>query len=139
KGSSGLGIISPPGVWLPNARTIVTPSITAVEQLQGFPTDWTRPAELTPRGERQRWKLVGNAVSTPVAAWLARSIQKPSGSVKAGEIELTHGSRWPLAAWGQSGKRSAAAVSEWPVAIKGSGLAAALGERPPELSIRAAK
>lgn len=139
KGSSGLGIICPPAVWVPSARTVVTPSIAAAEQLQGFPAEWTRPAEDTLRGERLRWKLVGNAVSPPVAAWLARSVQTPSGSAKAREAELTHVTRWPLAAWGRSGKKYSVDVSEWPVAIKGSGLAAVLGGRSLPLSARAAK
>jgi DNA (cytosine-5)-methyltransferase 1 len=138
KGSSGVGIVSPPGIWLPRARTFVTPKIRASEQLQGFPIDWTLPAEQTLRGERQRWKLVGNAVSPPVAAWLARSILMPSATATISESELAIGSRWPIAAWGKPGKRFAVDVSEWPLAASSVGLSTVIANCSVPLSLRAA-
>ena len=68
KGGSTVRVASPPAVWLLAAqkgRRIVRPSIEAVELLQGFERGWT---EVAPA--RDRWKLVGNAVSTRVAAWV---------------------------------------------------------------------
>src|SRR5213076_10234 len=70
KGGSTVGVPSPPAIWMP-AGEIVTPSLCDVERLQGFETDWTKPAEKVVRPSL-RWKLVGNAVSVPVAAWLGR-------------------------------------------------------------------
>lgn len=138
KGSSGVGIVSPPGIWLPGTSKFVTPTINATEQLQGFPIDWTLPAEQTTRGERQRWKLVGNAVSTPVAAWLARSMLTPSAATISSGLRVSNGSRWPIAAWGELGKRYAVDVSEWPLAANCMGLSAAIANRSVPLSSRAA-
>lgn len=138
KGSSGVGIVSPPGIWLPRTSKFVTPTINASEQLQGFPIDWTLPAEQTIRGERQRWKLVGNAVSTPVAAWLARSMLTPSATIISSGSEVSNGGRWPIAAWGELGKRYAVDVSEWPLAANCMGLSATIANCSVPLSSRAA-
>ncbi len=71
KGSSGVGIPSPPGIWLPNDRAIATPDIRDAERVQGFSADWTHPALSYGRRTRHlRWRLVGNAVSVPVARWV---------------------------------------------------------------------
>lgn len=68
KGGSTIGIPSPPAIWSPRDGSITTPDIRDAERLQGFEPDWTRPA-LDIEGVRRghRWKLVGNAVSVPVA------------------------------------------------------------------------
>lgn len=73
KGGSSIGIPSPPAILL-ESREVVTPSIRDAERLQGFPTDWTQPAEEVTR-KGQRWKLVGNAVSVPVAEWIGRRLR----------------------------------------------------------------
>ena len=39
--------------------------------LQGFPADWTRPAEAVARSSH-RWKLVGNAVTVDMASAYVR-------------------------------------------------------------------
>jgi DNA (cytosine-5)-methyltransferase 1 len=137
KGSSGVGIVSPPGIWLPKTNKFVTPTIHATEQLQGFPIDWTLPAEQTMRGERQRWKLIGNAVSTPVAAWLARSMMTPSATMILSGTKISN-DRWPIAAWGERGKRYVVDVSEWPVAASSIGLSATIANCSAPLSNRAA-
>ncbi|MBN8605242.1 MAG: DNA (cytosine-5-)-methyltransferase, partial [Planctomycetes bacterium] len=60
KAGSTIGIPSPPGIWFPGKKHIVTPDIRDAERLQGFPADWTRLANDIGR-KASRWKLVGNA------------------------------------------------------------------------------
>ena len=71
KGGSTIGIPSPPAIWNSGDGSITTPDIRDAERLQGFDADWTLPA-LDVGGVRRghRWKLVGNAVSVPVARWV---------------------------------------------------------------------
>ena len=80
KGGSTIGIPSPPAIWIPQAsvgRKFVTPMIEDAEELQGFPRGWT--ATVHGRGLKNgpRWKLVGNAVTVGVAAWVAGRIAEP--------------------------------------------------------------
>jgi DNA (cytosine-5)-methyltransferase 1 len=69
KGGSGLGIPSPPAIWMPDGH-FVLPDIRDAERLQGFPAGWTEAALTGHSKEGARWKLVGNAVSVPVSRWL---------------------------------------------------------------------
>jgi len=49
------------------------------EAIQGFPTDWSVPADLPSDPEKLdtlRYQAIGNAVSVPVAEWLARRVRK---------------------------------------------------------------
>ena len=116
KGGSTIGIPSPPGIWIPEApvgRQLVTPSIEDAEALQGFTRGWTSAAQADGR-KSARWKLVGNAVTTGVAAWLGRRLAEP-GSYDPAEAEpLRPGDRWPTAAWGGNGQRWKSQVSMWP-------------------------
>jgi DNA (cytosine-5)-methyltransferase 1 len=46
KGGSGVGIASPPGIWVkdnPVGRQLVVPNIEEAEQLQGFPAGGQDP------------------------------------------------------------------------------------------------
>jgi DNA (cytosine-5)-methyltransferase 1 len=115
KGGSTIGIPSPPAIWNPRDGTITTPAITDVERLQGFETDWTLPA-LSVTGVRpgHRWKLVGNAVSVPVAEWLGRRLVD-ARAFDADQRVLPRGVSWPTAAWGSKASVYSVAVSEWPV------------------------
>jgi DNA (cytosine-5)-methyltransferase 1 len=115
KGGSGLGIPSPPAIWEPGSAQLVTPDIRDAERLQGFPADWTATAETETggRGARSRWKLIGNAVSVPVARWLGQRLLT-SEAYRPNDAELI-GNRWPKAAWGRRGERREAHVSMWPV------------------------
>ncbi|TFD91232.1 DNA cytosine methyltransferase [Cryobacterium serini] len=73
KGSTTAGIPTSPAVWLPGAEAehrFQTPSIEALEILQGFTAGWTKAAPV-----RDRWKLVGNAVAVPVVQWLAEGLK----------------------------------------------------------------
>lgn len=75
KGGSGLGIPSPPAVFDPNLGTAGTPTIRDAERLQGFQPGWT---DVTRDGsgirEGMRWRMVGNAVSVPLARWLGDTL-----------------------------------------------------------------
>ena len=118
KGGSTLGIPSPPGVWDPLDGSIVTPAIEDAERLQGFEPDWTAEALEIPGVKRgHRWKLIGNAVSVPVAKWLGEQLANPP----AAQYEFARLQRvasWPKAAWGHRDKTYAVNVSTWPVALK---------------------
>ncbi len=122
KGGSTIGIPSPPAIWDPLDGSITTPDIRDAERLQGFESDWTLPA-LAAEGVRRghRWKLVGNAVSVPVAEWIGMRLANPTGSAPAGTL-LKTGTVWPRAAWGHHGKVYAVEMSSWPVRHPASGL-----------------
>jgi DNA (cytosine-5)-methyltransferase 1 len=102
KGGSTLSIPSPPAIWNKNAHTFVTPGISDAERMQGFPADWTAVGSLNEDKKRVRWRLVGNAVSVPVAAWIGKSITE---SVRSdAQVEHTGPiSRLGTAAYGQPG------------------------------------
>lgn len=104
KAGSTVGIPSPPAVWVRNApigRRIIVPSITDAEALQGFPRDWTAPAQQSAK-KGPRWKLVGNAVSVSVAQWLVDRMRNPGPVVVPGR-PWTRSGRWPDAASGHGG------------------------------------
>lgn len=140
KGSTTASIPSPPGIWLPSnpvGRRIVRPTIQSAEVLQGLPPNWTAAAP-----SRDRWKLVGNAVTTPVAKWLGTRIAEPHDDVSDSldSRPMLEHERWPNAAYGREGKRWRAVVSEWPVRRRYRHLATVLethGYEP--LSLRATK
>lgn len=117
KGGSTIGIPSPPGIWVPDnqvGRKLLTPTVEDAEELQGFARGWTSPAD---EGRRNgpRWKLVGNAVSADVAAWLGGRLAAPGcGAVES--VEWRARKAWPTAAWGELGSSpQAAMVSEFPI------------------------
>ena len=118
KGGSGLGIPSPPAVWIPGnpvGEQIVTPSIVAAERMQGFPMNWTRAAETM--GKRTaRWKLVGNAVSTGVGEWVGGRLLEP-GDVHEDIVSerMLSVPRWPDAAYGEAGAIYRFDANQWPV------------------------
>ncbi|WGX98641.1 DNA cytosine methyltransferase [Nocardioides sp. L-11A] len=115
KGGSTIGIPSPPAIWVPGARDdrlFVTPRIEDAEAMQGFDRGWT-DVEITGRKHGHRWKLVGNAVTTRVAEWVAGRIASPGAVVDLTGPEITH--RWPTAAWGERGKAHKVEISEFPL------------------------
>lgn len=135
KGGSTIGIPSPPAIWMPDGR-VVTPDIRDAERLQGFPSGWTVAAEsVAKRGAR--WKLVGNAVSVPAAAWIGRRLRKP-GQVLDFEVKSMKGHRhWPAGAWNVGHGRYAVAASEWPLCKARTPLAEFLRYEPALLSAKA--
>lgn len=117
KGGSKIGIASPPGVWRPGAdagQAIARPSVRAGERLQGFRAGWT---DLGAR-DGVRWKMVGNAVSVPVAAWIGRGIVEPRPLVDVPRRPLDVGRHWPGAASSVGEVREQWALSERPLAAR---------------------
>jgi DNA (cytosine-5)-methyltransferase 1 len=112
KGGSTIGIPSPPAIVLPSGE-IVLPDIRDAERLQGFDIDWTEPAETVTR-PGHRWKLVGNAVTVAVSAWIGGRLAQPGGYDPSGDELLQRRGAWPRAAWGADGKRYESHVSAWP-------------------------
>jgi DNA (cytosine-5)-methyltransferase 1 len=114
KGGSTVGIPSPPAVWLPDG-SIETPDIRDAERLQGFVANWTAPAVDDPnRRNGPRWKLVGNAVSVPLAQWVGRRITDGTGYSRIQGVPIQKGGSWPKAAYGSRGSAYEVAVGMWP-------------------------
>jgi DNA (cytosine-5)-methyltransferase 1 len=115
KGGSTVGIPSPPAIWMADG-SIRTPDVRDAERLQGFPADWTAPAidDVTSR-KGPRWRLVGNAVSVPVAEWIGGQLDGPTTTFVGETAPLEPGSPWPRAAWGRDGKAHASPAALWPV------------------------
>ena len=135
KGGSSLGIPSPPAILLPDGR-VVTPDIRDAERLQGFPCNWTKPAERVAK-KGARWKLIGNAVSVPTAAWIGRRLRRP-GPIVDLAVHVMHGHRrWPSAAWNVGEGRFAVSASEWPLLKERTPLEEFLRYAPPLLSAKA--
>lgn len=109
KVGSTLGIPSPPAVW--NIRRneklgpiIGTPVIEDLEALQGFPRKWTEGVS----DDRQRWKLIGNAVCPKMSTWIGEKIrevmeQDPSSFPDVGK-KFNPSKKWPKAAYREKGK-----------------------------------
>jgi DNA (cytosine-5)-methyltransferase 1 len=117
KGGSTLGIPSPPGVWTPGlevGRAVTRPSIRAGEKLQGFPAGWTGGVHRL--GER--WKMVGNAVTVPVALWIGKRLVTPGELVDVDRQVFSRGRRWPGAASSVAGLREAWSLTERPLSIR---------------------
>lgn len=139
KGGSTIGIPSPPAILMPDG-SIGLPALADAERLQGFPSGWTEPsASATKRGEGARWKLVGNAVSVPVARWIGERLQDPRPYDGSSDLELQPATPWPRAAWSLDGTIRVADVSAWPVHEAYHHLADFLEQRPSPLSLRAAE
>ncbi|HWM68748.1 MAG TPA: DNA (cytosine-5-)-methyltransferase [Steroidobacteraceae bacterium] len=136
KGGSTVGIPSPPAILLPTGE-VVTPDLRDAERLQGFPSDWTKPAETVGRTGR-RWKLVGNAVSVPAAEWIGRRMADP-GRVLEFATRPIRGAPWPTAAWNVGNGRVAVEASEWPVRRSYQSLSAFLKHPPRPLSLKATR
>jgi DNA (cytosine-5)-methyltransferase 1 len=138
KGGSTIGIPSPPAMWRVGSGRITTPHLRDAERLQGFPADWTAPADLlSARRRTDRWKLVGNAVSVPVARWVGERILTAERYDGSQDKVLAEGARWPRAAWGSRRSRHVADVSMWPVAVERPHLHEFLEHKPKLLSARA--
>lgn len=117
KGGSALSIPSPPAIWTPSNGNIRTPDIRDAERLQGFKENWTLPTERkNEQHGRRRWRQIGNAVSVPVAAWVAKRIANPGEFDRSLLHPMSDDHRWPTAACGSAGSRNRVSVSEVPLA-----------------------
>jgi len=113
KGGSGLGIPSPPAIFDPATGFAGTPTIRDAERLQGLEADWT-DVTLNDSAVKagQRWKMVGNAVSVPLAEWLGRELANPASDFDRSLLSPLNAKRaWPPAAYGDLTSRSAVAIS----------------------------
>jgi DNA (cytosine-5)-methyltransferase 1 len=147
KGGSGLGIPSPPAVWLRNKRSgkdaFRSLSIEQAEILQGFEAGWT-DAELIDEPRRtlpgERWRMVGNAVSVPVARWLATRMKDFGNrdTLRGLHVPMLPSTRWPDAASGHAGKIWFWDRSNFPVGEVPAPLIDFVGEPKTRLSARAA-
>jgi len=136
KVGSTIGIPSAPAVRFPDGAVLM-PSIEACERLQGFNPGWTDagPEGNVQRGER--WRMIGNAVSVPVAEWVAGRLRSP-GDVLAFETEsLKLNERWPKAAWNVDGVRTRVKCDETPIEAITPSIAAFRDMAWTELSPRA--
>jgi DNA (cytosine-5)-methyltransferase 1 len=100
KGGSGLSIPSPPAIWTMATGLFRTPGIEDAERLQGFVAGWTAAARDKVKGDRGRWRLVGNAVSVPVATWLGRRIAASDLNLVDYEDRAIETATQHNAAWG---------------------------------------
>lgn len=113
KNGSTIGIPSPPAILMPDGA-VVTPDIRDAERLQGFPVGWTAAAAEVGRAS-SRWSLVGNAVTTPVAAWLGERLARP-GMYDRGRDKPFNGlGRWPRAARFDGTTRIAVEIGAFPI------------------------
>ncbi len=135
KGGSTVGVPSPPAIWLPDGG-FVTPDIRDAERLQGFAKDWTMPAERMRKG-KFRWKLVGNAVSVPVAKWVGERLAAPGAFELQDVRPLRSGQAWPNNAWNVGEGRYTCQITEWPKQYKRPPLADFLEHEPKPMSERA--
>jgi DNA (cytosine-5)-methyltransferase 1 len=138
KGGSTIGIPSPPAIWMP-AGLIVTPDIRDAERLQGFPAGWTEPSmELDGARAGDRWHLVGNAVSVPVAEWVGSRLSRPGRYEAFIDCPLGELGSWPSAAWGRKRDAYRVDASLWPLRLPREPLATFLQHEGKLLSVRAA-
>lgn len=141
KGGSSLGIPSPPAIWIVRTREIVRPTIGDAERLQGFSDGWTIASE-TMRdraSERRRWRMVGNAVSVPMAEWVAQRIAARLQSSEPPGKAFRKSDKWPHAAWGRSGIRIGVDANRYPRSMAFTPILDFLREVPESLSLRATR
>jgi DNA (cytosine-5)-methyltransferase 1 len=122
KVGSALGIPSAPAVLFPDGEVLM-PSIEGCERLQGFPSGWTlidnQDTQATDvRAKNPRWRMVGNAVSVPVAQWIGSRIKFPGKVLEFQETPIQEHRRWPDAAWNIGDGRVGVVANDKPLKIK---------------------
>jgi DNA (cytosine-5)-methyltransferase 1 len=137
KVGSSVGIPAPPAILMPDGR-VITPDIRDAERLQGFPEDWTQPAEEVAR-KSVRWSLVGSAVTVPIAHWLGRRLSDPAEYHRGRDRDLPADSRWPAAARFDGSRRWKVEISSFPVWLKRQPLNSFLHHDGKPLSARATR
>jgi DNA (cytosine-5)-methyltransferase 1 len=116
KVGSSLGIVSSPAVLFPDGEVLI-PSISACEQLQGYMPEWTESADTNGSKRNSRWRLVGNAVSVPVAQWVAQRIKTPGAILEFPRVPDGPRRSWPDAAWNVREGRVDVMASDQPVSV----------------------
>jgi DNA (cytosine-5)-methyltransferase 1 len=137
KGGSTIGIPSPPAIRFPDGL-ICTPHLRDAERLQGFKPDWTLSASELGLRAGARWKLVGNAVSVPMARWVGERFRDPRPYYSGTDEPVPQNTAWPRAAWGRPGETARRAdISAWPTRLEYQHLEDFLAEEATPLSERA--
>jgi len=113
KVGSALGIPSAPAVLFPDGEVLM-PSLSACERLQGFPSGWTTATSANTKRNAE-WRMVGNAVSVPVARWAAERIKTPGAVLDFVESPIVDGRKWPDAAWNVGKGRIGISATDRPV------------------------
>jgi DNA (cytosine-5)-methyltransferase 1 len=107
KGGSGLGIPSPPAVYVTRRGFAGTPSVEDGERLQGFEPGWTKvEVDGQPVKLGTRWKMVGNAVSVPVSRWIGDRLAAEfhdSMKLRVATAPMDRSRPLPQAAFGSNG------------------------------------
>ena len=116
KAGSTLGIPSPPAVLFPDGE-VLTPSLKSCEELQGFPAGWT-DIDVEHEGRNPEWRLIGNAVSVPVARWIAQRIRTPGEISNFIETAIERGGGWPEAGWNVGEGRMGVSAGDKPVVTR---------------------
>jgi DNA (cytosine-5)-methyltransferase 1 len=115
KGGSSIGIVSLPAIWFRSSGDISTPNVLDAERLQGFRANWTKTViEGKEIRDGFRCKLIGNAVSVPLATWLGRHLVKPSSYDDSRTYDEFTTGVWPNAAFGEKGRVFRVKISEFP-------------------------
>lgn len=110
KGGSGLSIPSPPAIWDRQTHEFFSPGILDAERLQGFKSGWTAPVA-EEFGDRVRWRLIGNAVSVPIAAWVGkRMLAMNEGTLRGIGLPKQESSKRHNMAWGGPNQKAVYAL-----------------------------
>lgn len=136
KNGSTIGIPSPPAVLLPSG-SVIKPDIRDAERLQGFPEDWSIAANVGARTSR-RWGLVGNAVTVPVASWVAQGIVNASNYDESLD-RRQRWKAWPRAARGAGSIRFEVDAGDYPTFAPRESLHSFLRYGGDPLSVRATR
>jgi len=116
KVGSSLGIPSAPAVLFPDGEVLM-PGLKACELLQGFKSGWTDVASNNSLKRDPRWRMLGNAVSVPVARWVAEQIKSPGRVLNFEQFPLAESHRWPDAAWNNRSGRVGVVASDKPIIV----------------------
>jgi DNA (cytosine-5)-methyltransferase 1 len=135
KVGSAIGIPSAPGVLFPDGEVLM-PSVTTCERLQGFTPGWTRVNPESRKGGLA-WRLIGNAVSVPVARWVGERIKAPGTVLDLECVQLLPDQRWPPAAWNVGEGRMGVVATDKPISIEKPSIAAFRDSTWTRLSYRA--
>lgn len=114
KVGSSIGIASAPAVLFPDGEVLM-PSIRACEQLQGFAGGWTELNNHEPAKKGARWRMVGNAVSVPVARWVGERLKTGKVILDFKVTPMPTSGRWPDAAWNVGQGRVVVPASDRPL------------------------